>query len=288
VNGLGAVTFAARATRLYLRKMPGGTKLRPNTSWPHWDMLHVLVGGNADDFDTVVDAGRNGESVIGWVVPKKAVVSDHVLLFTRSRGFVADALVASPQVPGEFGQKHIFRADVGPVRLFSSPIPLAFITRVIPEWPWATYPRSYTTPPPPIAEALLAAIRGFQVDLGSSEADSTETFTEGMVHRQVVSRYERNPNLRAACIRHHGPACAVCGFSYGETYGPEFDGLIVVHHLTPISTDGDSHDVDPIADLRPVCADCHLVIHRRPTPFTIEEVREMMAHASAEPGEVGG
>jgi 5-methylcytosine-specific restriction protein A len=109
-----------------------------------------------------------------------------------------------------------------------------------------------------------------------------------MLHVLVGSNADDFDTVVDACIRHHGAACAVCGFSYGETYGPEFDGLIVVHHLNPISTDGDPHDVDPIADLRPVCADCHLVIHRRPTPFTIEEVREMMANASAGPGEVGG
>jgi hypothetical protein len=33
--------------------------------------------------------------------------------------------------PGEFGQKHVFRADVGPVRSFPSPIPLAYIVKLI-------------------------------------------------------------------------------------------------------------------------------------------------------------
>ena len=251
-------------------------------------MLHVLVGSNDDDFNTLVDVARDGKRAVGWVVPKKAAGGDRVLLFTRSRGFVADALVASEKEPGEFGQKRVFRADVGPVRLFPSPVPTAYIVKVMPEWPWPTYPRSYTTPPEPIAEALLAAIRAFEIDLGPVEADSTETFTEGKVHQQTVSRYERDPGARAACIRHHGVACAVCGFTYGEVYGPEFEGLIVVHHLTPISTKGEAQAVDPVADLRPVCADCHLIIHRRVPPFTIEEVREMLTAASDEPGEVGG
>jgi hypothetical protein len=251
-------------------------------------MLHVLVGSNDEDFDAVVDAARDGKRVVGWVVPKKAAVSDRVLLFTRSRGFVADALIASDKEPGEFGKKHVFRADIGPVRLFPSPIPLAYIAKVLPEWAWATYPRSYTTPSTSVEEALLAAIQAFQVDLGPAEAGAIETFTEGTAHRQLVSRYERDPNARAECIRHHGTACAVCGFSYGETYGPEFDGLIVVHHLTPISKGGEQHTVDPIADLRPVCADCHLVMHRRTPPFAIEEVQGMMANVSDDLGEVGG
>jgi predicted HNH restriction endonuclease len=56
--------------------------------------------------------------------------------------------------------------------------------------------------------------------------------------------------------------------------------LIIVHHLTPIATRSEQHDVDPVAALRPVCADCHLVIHRRTPPFTIEEVRTMMEEAA--------
>ncbi|NLX95228.1 MAG: hypothetical protein GXY83_03535 [Rhodopirellula sp.] len=146
-------------------------------------MLNVLVGSNDDDFHTLVDAARDGKNVVGWVVPKKAAVGDRVLLCTPSRGFVADALVASEKEPGEFGQRHVFRADVGPVKLFPSPIPIAYIVTVMPERPWPTYPRSYTTPPEPIAEALLAAIRAFEIDLGPVDADSTETFSEGKVHQ---------------------------------------------------------------------------------------------------------
>jgi hypothetical protein len=48
-------------------------------------MLHVLVGSNDDDFNTLVDAARDGKTAVGWVVPKKAAVGDRVLLFTRVR-----------------------------------------------------------------------------------------------------------------------------------------------------------------------------------------------------------
>jgi len=35
----------------------------------------------------------------------------------------------------------------------------------------------------------------------------------------------------------------------------------VVHHLVPISKIGKKYRVDPIKDLRPVCPNCHAVIH---------------------------
>lgn len=34
--------------------------------------------------------------------------------------------------------------------------------------------------------------------------------------------------------------------------------------------------IDPIRDLRPVCPNCHLIIHSKKEPFTIQEVIEML------------
>jgi predicted HNH restriction endonuclease len=34
--------------------------------------------------------------------------------------------------------------------------------------------------------------------------------------------------------------------------------------------------VDPIADLRPVCPNCHAVIHRANPPYTLDDVRDML------------
>jgi predicted HNH restriction endonuclease len=34
--------------------------------------------------------------------------------------------------------------------------------------------------------------------------------------------------------------------------------------------------LNPIADLRPGCPNCHAVIHRREPPFSIDEVKQML------------
>jgi hypothetical protein len=64
------------------------------------------------------------------------------------------------------------------------------------------------------------------------------TYCEGSVDRIPVNRYERDPLARRSCIEFYGTACAVCGMSFGVTYGCEVEGLIHVHHLRPLSTVG--------------------------------------------------
>ena len=54
---------------------------------------------------------------------------------------------------------------------------------------------------------------------------------------------------------------------------------IHVHHLRPLSEIKASYVVDPKEDLRPVCPNCHAVIHLRKPSFTLEEVLAMLAAA---------
>jgi 5-methylcytosine-specific restriction protein A len=59
-------------------------------------------------------------------------------------------------------------------------------------------------------------------------------------------------------------------------FGPDASGFIHVHHLTPLSEIGQEYLVDPVRDLRPVCPNCHAVIHLNGEIRTIEEVRKML------------
>jgi 5-methylcytosine-specific restriction protein A len=45
-----------------------------------------------------------------------------------------------------------------------------------------------------------------------------------------------------------------------------------VHHLVKISSSGAEHEVDPVTDLRPVCPNCHAMLHRKDPPYTLEEI----------------
>jgi 5-methylcytosine-specific restriction protein A len=99
---------------------------------------------------------------------------------------------------------------------------------------------------------------------------------EGAVHQIAVNAYERNPVARARCIAHYGPSCVVCGFTFGAVYGPLAEGFIHVHHVKPLSEIGAEYEVDPVADLRPVCPNCHAVIHLSGECRKIDEVRQLL------------
>ena len=91
-----------------------------------------------------------------------------------------------------------------------------------------------------------------------------------------VSAFERNPIARQKCIAHYGTSCSVCGFNFGAAYGSAAENYIHAHHLKPLASIGEEYAIDPIKDLRPVCANCHAVIHMRQPPYSIEEVKDML------------
>jgi 5-methylcytosine-specific restriction protein A len=86
----------------------------------------------------------------------------------------------------------------------------------------------------------------------------------------TLSRYERNPFARQQCIDAHGLSCVVCGFNFEETYGDIGRDFIHIHQVQS------SGEMAPVEDLRPVCANCHAMIHRRGEALSIEEMRRIL------------
>jgi HNH endonuclease len=100
--------------------------------------------------------------------------------------------------------------------------------------------------------------------------------TEGAVRTITVNAYERNLQARRKCIAAHGTECIVCGFNFGKVYGPEAEGYCHVHHLRPLSEIGREYEIDPVNDLRPVCPNCHAVLHLGGKCRGIDEVKELL------------
>jgi HNH endonuclease len=121
--------------------------------------------------------------------------------------------------------------------------------------------------PAPVESSLLTTAAG------------DEQFPEGTAYEVIVNQYERNPAARARCIEHHGAQCSVCGLDFGITYGPAAKGYIHVHHLLPLSQIKSTYEVDPMRDLRPVCPNCHAVLHLGGQTRSIEEVQRMLRRA---------
>jgi 5-methylcytosine-specific restriction enzyme A len=112
------------------------------------------------------------------------------------------------------------------------------------------------------------------------EISHSESLYEGSATRVLVNSYERNPVARARCVEVYGETCAVCRFNFRARYGPMAAGYIHVHHLQPLGDDGTFHEVDPIRDLRPICPNCHAVLHLRNPPYSIDEVKAMLRRKS--------
>lgn len=106
-----------------------------------------------------------------------------------------------------------------------------------------------------------------------------DNLTEGAVKRIFENEYERNPEARRRCIEHYGALCYICEFEFARTYGSVVLGYIHVHHLRALSEIGVEYVVDPIADLRPLCPNCHAVVHARDPQYTMEEVRALIVKA---------
>ena len=108
------------------------------------------------------------------------------------------------------------------------------------------------------------------------EVPSAGTYPEGAIRRITVNAYERSRQAAERCVDHYGRACSVCGFDFGRTYGEVGEGFTHVHHLKPLSEIRGKYRVDPVRDLRPVCPNCHAMIHRRTPAYGIEELKEVL------------
>jgi 5-methylcytosine-specific restriction enzyme A len=97
---------------------------------------------------------------------------------------------------------------------------------------------------------------------------------EGTKKSKQVTIYERNPKAREECIKHNGSSCMVCKFSFNKFYGKMGIGFIHVHHVVPVSGIKEEYKIDPINDLKPVCPNCHAMLHKKTPPYSIEELKE--------------
>lgn len=107
--------------------------------------------------------------------------------------------------------------------------------------------------------------------------NNDEKLYEGALVTIKANRYERNQKARRECVAKKGYHCLVCGRDFESTYGEIGRGFIHVHHLTPISTIGQEYELNVDTDLVPVCPNCHYMLHRKNPPYTIEELKDIVA-----------
>lgn len=119
------------------------------------------------------------------------------------------------------------------------------------------------------------------------QADTVEDYVravEGRVIERLVRVAERDPKLRKAKIaqsrKERGSiACETCGFDFEAVYPGLGDGFIHVHHVKPLSITGVVEN--ELKDLILLCANCHVMIHRRSPWKEPDELRAIITNAKA-------
>ncbi len=155
------------------------------------------------------------------------------------------------------------------------------------------HPMAYRGHHPGLVRALATAAsvdlpQPSYAQMGSLPQDSWHTPSqpgleagqEGGLREVRLSKVERDPKLRAACLARWGFLCQACEKDLSREYGTEPGKLLHVHHQVPFRGHRGPRKTDPDKDLIPVCPTCHAVIHLRDPPLTIDEVREMRRKAA--------
>lgn len=232
--------------------------------------------------------GRDTNASFSWSVgrsrkPRPQDRAFMIRLGVDPKGIVASGWVTSEPFEGEHWNRD--RARTGG-RSFYVGLALEYVSEA-PVIPWERLHRaplsefnwgiqmSGLTIPEPIAQALEREWSRRVSAVKSAPDRAPKEYFEGRRYGTSLTRIERNPSARAVCIAHHGRACSCCGMRFEKRYGKEARNLIVVHHLKPIAYSSGRQRVDPIRDLRPVCPNCHAVLHLRNPPYSIEEVKAL-------------
>ena len=134
----------------------------------------------------------------------------------------------------------------------------------------------------PIINLIDGNKNPIKIDVAITIPEEVSTLMEGAKKTITVNAYERNPQARTLCISHYRAKnngrikCEICDFDFGKIYGEEFSEKIHIHHIKEISSIGEEYEVDAIADLLPVCPNCHMIAHSKTPAYTPDEIREMI------------
>ena len=218
-----------------------------------------------------------------WSCSKATRAGDRILVYVTGSGIQYEWRAESDAEPHA---RWKYGCDVEYVRAFNPPITLAEMRRSIRSQEW--------TPPhqnlrgakslavPPLVAQRIMNLVWEDPSLEPSEVSGSVRF-EGAIRRILVNAYERDPEARRRCIEHYGAVCLACGMDFGLRYGASAKGFIHVHHTKPLSQCGAEYVPDPVKDLKPVCPNCHAVIHHREKVLTIAQIRKLLSKQRTRP-----
>jgi len=152
-------------------------------------------------------------------------------------------------------------------------IPLAYLQEKYPDCAWTPQGGGMSIPDEIASDLFVQIQSDNKFSFLPSEKKEIELYAEGKQRTLTYRTYDRNPVARQACIERYGYSCTVCGFSFENAYGKLGSKYIEVHHLKQIADVGKEYLINPEKDLRPVCANCHCMLHKTRPPISIEELK---------------
>ena len=105
---------------------------------------------------------------------------------------------------------------------------------------------------------------------------------EGQLRARTVEYRSRSQLLRAKAVEFYtrcgSIACQACRFEFEQAYGAIGEGYIQIHHLRPVSfLSGEPMNLQrALRNVRPLCANCHQMVHTRTPPLPIDTLRKRL------------
>ncbi|MFZ2726074.1 MAG: HNH endonuclease [Methylococcaceae bacterium] len=172
--------------------------------------------------------------------------------------------------------KQALRTDLFFKVVSEKPIfPLSYLQNKYPEYKWTPQSGGISIPEEIATELFCLAQTEFSFLRETKE--QIDNYLEGKKGKITVTNYDRSSAARQRCIEYYGYNCVVCDFNFGKIYGRIGEKYIEVHHLKQIADIAQEYEINPIKDLRPVCANCHRMLHKQRPPLSIEELKNSIA-----------
>jgi predicted restriction endonuclease len=128
----------------------------------------------------------------------------------------------------------------------------------------------------PIKEKAQKLLNKEKIEIIYPDEIEDNDLYEGTKKQITVNAYERSSQARQECINEYGYKCVICNFDFEKIYGEIGHNFIHVHHVKPLSEIDEKYKINPIEDLRPVCPNCHAMLHKRKPAYSIEEIKDKM------------
>jgi 5-methylcytosine-specific restriction protein A len=237
--------------------------------------------------DVVEQVAESGRFLKRWSVGPHRNISPgtEAWLVLQGSSAAGSGLIGHGVVVSEpYEPVHYATPDVSVSVAFDALLPLGeqirpdVLSAAVPEVTWAPTDGSSTVVPP----AAEFGLRQLWRDQGPAAVDPAElvpgTYPPQAISSIVVNRYERDSDARRVCLAFHGTSCAACGFSFEAAFGDIGTGFIDVHHVVPPAMIGTGYQLDPIADLVPLCPNCHAMAHLAVrSPRSVSELRSIIS-----------